>query len=140
MEIEPSQPSPEPVISVAELWFLRLLALACAVLMLLGARQSGLLAAMVYSLPYLLGAWWLRPGTLRRGLGIVAMAGIVVGLLAFLSLLAALAIPPEYFDQTPEERQLRTTLLELLILSQAALVIVAARAYFRVKPPSLKSS
>lgn len=134
MEAAPPQPLPEPEISAAQLWFLRILAVACALLMLLGARQSGVLVAILYSLPYLLGAWWLRPGTLRRGLAIVALAGAAVGLLALVSLVMAAAIPAEYFDLSAEERQVRIIALELLLLSQAALVIVATRAYFRTRP------
>jgi len=137
MEAELPKPLPEPEISATQLWFLRILALACALLMLGGARQSGLLAAVVYSLPYFLGAWWVRPGTLRRGLAILALAGAAVGLMALLALVAALAVPPQYFDQSPEERQVRITALELLLLSQAALVIVATRAYFRTRPRPL---
>ena len=138
MEEEPDKPLPEPAIGVAELWFVRILAVACASLMLWGARQSGLVVAILYSLPYLLGAWWLRRGTLRRGLGIVALAGGVVGALALLGLAAALAIPPEYFDQSPEERQVRINALELLLFSQAALVIVSTRVYLRTRPrPSI---
>lgn len=127
-------PLPEPEIRASELWFLRILAVACALLILWGARQSGLLAAIIYSLPYLLGAWWLRPGTLRRGLAIVAITGAAVGLLALVSLVMAAAIPAQYFDQSPEQRQVRITALEVLLLSQAALVIVATRAYFRTRP------
>ena len=127
-------PLPEPEIRASELWFLRILAVACALLILWGARQSGLLAAIIYSLPYLLGAWWLRPGTLRRGLAIVAITGAAVGLLALVSLVMAAAIPAQYFDQSPEQRQVRITALEVLLLSQAALVIVATRAHFRTRP------
>lgn len=134
MESAPPQPLPEPEISAAQLWFLRILAVSCALLMLWGARQSGVLVGILYSLPYLLGAWWLRPGTLRRGLAIVALAGAAVGLLALVSLVMAAAIPPEYFDLSAEERQVRIIALELLLLSQAALVIVATRAYFRTRP------
>lgn len=134
MEAELPKPLPEPEISPTQLWFLRILAVACALLMLGGARQSGLLAAVVYSLPYLLGAWWVRPGTLRRGLAILAFAGAAVGFLALVSLIMAAAVPPQYFDQSPEERQVRIVALELLLLSQAALMIVATRAYFRTRP------
>jgi len=137
MEAEPPKPLPEPEISATALWFLRIFAVACALLILWGARQSGLLAAIIYSLPYLLGAWWLRPGTLRRGLAIVALTGAAVGLLVLVSLVMAAAIPPQYFDQSPEERQVRITALEVLLLSQAALVIVATRAYFRTRPRPL---
>ena len=91
----------------------------------------------MFALPYLLGAWWLRPGTLRRGLAIVALTGAAVGLLVLVSLVMAAAIPPQYFDQSPEERQVRITALEVLLLSQAALVIVATRAYFRTRPRPL---
>ena len=134
MEAEPPKPLPEPEIRAPELWFLRILAVTCALLILWGARQSGLLVAIIYSLPYLLGAWWLRPGTLRRGLVIVVLTGAAVGLLALVSLVMTAAIPAQYFNQSPEERQVRTTALEVLLLSQAALVIVATRAYFRTRP------
>lgn len=134
MEPEPPKPLPEPEISATELWFLRMLAVTCALLILWGARQSGVLVAIVYSLPYLLGAWWLRRGTLRRGLAIVTLTGAAVGFLALVSLVMAAAVPPQYFDQPPEEQQVRTKALELLFLSQAALVIVATRAYFRTRP------
>lgn len=134
MEAELPKPLPEPEISPTQLWFLRILAVACALMVLCGARESGLLAAVIYSAPYLLGAWWLRPGTLRRGVAIVALTGTVVGFLALVSLIMAAAVPPQYFDLPPEERQVRITALELLLLSQAALVIVATRAYFRTRP------
>lgn len=137
MGAEPPRPLPEPEIRATELWFLRVLAVACAVLILWGAGQSGLLVAIIYSLPYLLGAWWLRPGTLRRGLAIVALTGVAVGFLALVSLIMAAAIPPQYFDQSPEERQVRITALEVLLLSQAVLVIVALRPYFRTRPRPL---
>ena len=134
MGAEPPKPLPEPQTRAAELWFLRILAVACALLILWGTRQSGLLVAVIYSTPYLLGAWWLRPGTLRRGVAIVALTGTVVGFLALVSLIMAAAVPMQYFDLSPEERQVRITALELLLLSQAALVIVALRAYFRTRP------
>jgi hypothetical protein len=102
-------------------------------LLLWNARQSGTLAAVVFALPYLLGAWWLKPGTLRRGLATVAVAGIVLGSLAFFALAMAAAIPPEYFDRTPKEMHTRITALELFLLTQAVLVIAAARAYFRTR-------
>lgn len=134
MEAETPQPTPEPEISAPQLWFLRILAVACALLILWGARESGLLVALIYSLPYLLGAWWLRPGTMRRGLAIVALTGSVVGFLALASLIMASAVPSQYFDLAPEERQVRVTAIELLLLSQVALVIIALRAYFRTRP------
>ncbi|MFB3920632.1 MAG: hypothetical protein ACE145_02870 [Terriglobia bacterium] len=134
MGAEPPKPSPEPEIRPAELWFLRVLAAACALMMLWGAGRSGVIVSLIYAIPYLLGAWWLRPGTLRRGLAIVGLAGTVVGLLALISLLMSAAIPAEYFDLSPAERQVRIRALELLLLSQAALVIVAVRVYFRTGP------
>ena len=82
MEAETPMRVPEPEIRAPQLWFLRILAAACALLILWGARESGLVVALIYSLPYLLGAWWLRPGTMRRGVAIVALTGTVVGFLA----------------------------------------------------------
>jgi hypothetical protein len=134
LEPEPSPSSPEPDISVAQLWVLRLLAVACVLQLLWNARHSGFLAAILFAVPYLLGTWWLKPGTLRRGLITLALAGVVVGSLAFFSLVMAAAVPAEYFDPAPGEAHSNLTSLKLISLTQAALVIAAARAYFRTGP------
>jgi hypothetical protein len=134
MDPEPTPPVPEPEIRAAEIWFLRLLAAACVLQLLWSAGHSGLLTAILFAVPYLLGTWWLKRGTLRRGLIILALAGLVVGSLAFFSLIMAAAVPAEYFDAAPGEAHSHLVRLELLSLTQAALVVGAARAYFRTRP------